>query len=136
MLNLYTINTKSILPPGPLAEGEAASVVYHDLFDYPLNFADIIKWRVGKGVAGAVSTKSIKSKNGYFFLEEREGLIYKRILRKRTSERKVQIARKASEVLRLIPTVKMVALTGSLAMNNSTEDGDIDLLIATRRGTL
>jgi D-beta-D-heptose 7-phosphate kinase/D-beta-D-heptose 1-phosphate adenosyltransferase len=115
---------------------EKASVLYHNLFDYPLNLPDLIKWKAGKQLPTTNFQLPVTNKNGYFYLEGREGLIYKRLLRKRISAKKNKIAQKASHVLSFIPGVKMVAITGSLAMENSSEESDIDLMIITRKGAL
>jgi len=114
---------------------EKASVLYHDLFDYPLNFSDLIKWQLAKTPA-INQNFEVVNKRGFYFLKEREGLIYKRLLRRRISVKKMKIAQGASKVLSLLPGIKMVAVTGSLAMENSSEESDIDLMIVTQKGTL
>ena len=135
MPNLYTIGIKSRLTRESLANTEVFSVVYHDIFDYPLSFPDLIKWRAGETETND-SKLQVLYKNGYYFLEGKEGLIYKRILRERISKKKLGIAKKASRVLSFIPTIKMIAVTGSLAMYNSTDESDIDLLVVTQKGRL
>lgn len=136
MPNLYTINTTKEFSPGQLTAGEIKSVIYHDFFDYPLNFSDLIKWKAAPDIDIAVGNKNIISRNGFFFLEGKDGLIYKRLLRNRISSKKTLIAKKAAKILSFLPTVKLVALTGSLAMSNSADDGDIDFLIVTKNSTL
>jgi len=136
MLNLYTISTKKENSSEEFSQGEKSSVLYHDLFDYPLNFSDLIKWRFGKQLSVNNKQLAIISKRGFYFLEGREGIIYKRLLRKRISARKIKIAGKAARVISLIPGIKMVAITGSLAMGNSSEGSDIDLFFITKKGML
>lgn len=118
-----------------LGLGEVASLVYHDIFDYPLTMGELIKWQAGK----KLTTKrepSVINKNGFYFIEGREGAILKRLLKERISARKLEIARKAGKILGLIPTIKMVAVTGALAMGNSGEESDIDLMVVSQKGTL
>jgi predicted nucleotidyltransferase len=137
MLNLYSVSrSESAVSGYSLTNSEKLSVLYHDIFDYPLSFAELIKWQVGKGIGGIKSSISITAKKGYYHVDSREGLIYKRQLRKRISAKKLKIAQKSAKILAMIPTVKMVAITGSLAMQNSTDDSDIDLLIVTKSETL
>lgn len=112
---------------------KATSVLYHDLFDYPLSDSEMFKWRSGKKLS---EIPAIVNRGDFYFLEGREGLIYQRLLRRRISVKKFEIARKASRILSFVPTVKMVAVTGSLAMYNSTDKSDIDLMIVTRSGYL
>jgi predicted nucleotidyltransferase len=116
---------------------EIASLIYHDLFDFPLTAGELIKWTLGeKVVVPNWEERQIGNKGAYYFLGKNEAVVYKRILKKRISGRKIKIARKASQVLSLIPTVKMVAITGALAMENALDESDIDLLIIAKKGTL
>ena len=119
-----------------LTINEKTSILYHNLFDYPLNLADLIRWTSGKQTLPNSSSVSILNKRGYYFMEGREGLIYKRILRKRISAKKMKMARKISKILSFVPGIKMIGITGSLAMENSAEEGDIDLMMVARRGNL
>ncbi len=57
-------------------------------------------------------------------------------MRKRISVKKVVIAKRAAKILSFIPTIKMVAVTGALAMENANEEADIDLMIITSKDTL
>jgi len=118
---------------GVLSESESLSVYYHNIFDYPLSSSDLIKWKCKMGLT---SITDIASKNGYFFVKGKENLINQRQNRERISARKLEIAKKAARILSIIPTVLMVAVTGSLAMMNSSRESDIDLMIITKKGTL
>ncbi|MBI4153656.1 hypothetical protein HY503_01540 [Candidatus Woesebacteria bacterium] len=118
-----------------LGSGEVASLLYHDIFDYPLSLGELIKWQGGKRLS--IKRKPlIINKNGFYFIEGREGTIFKRLLRERISLRKLEIARKAGKILRLIPTIRMVAVTGALSMESAGEESDIDLMIVAQKGTL
>lgn len=137
MSNLYTtVVTGRPRAVARLSPSEISAVFYHNIFDYPLSFSELLKWRVGDGVVLKGKDKTILNRNGFYFLEGREGLIYKRLLKARISVKKIEIAKRAAKFLSRIPTVKLVAVTGSLAMNNSGADGDIDLLVITKTGTL
>jgi D-beta-D-heptose 7-phosphate kinase/D-beta-D-heptose 1-phosphate adenosyltransferase len=114
---------------------EKASVLYHDLFDYPLNFSDLIRWQLLK-TPTINQNIEVVNERGFYFLKGREGLIYKRLLRKRISTKKIKIAKRASRILSFLPGIRMVAVTGSLAMQNSSEKSDIDLMIITKKGSL
>ncbi len=119
-----------------LEKSEKLSIYYHDLFDYPLTFSDLIKWNVSKTFISENDELSISYQNNFYFLKGREGLIYKRVLRERISVKKMEIAKRASRALSIIPTILMVGVTGSLAMNNAVDGSDIDLMIITKKGTL
>lgn len=116
--------------------GEFSSIVYHDMFDYPLTFKDMIRWKTGEGIKPLLKEASVVQSSGYYYLEGQKPLVLKRTMRTRLSEKKIAIANKATRLLSKIPTVKMVGLTGALAMRNTNDDSDIDLMVITREGTL
>ena len=116
-----------------LTAEEAFSVFYHNIFDYPLDYSEIVRWTPQKPPKKHIK---IDFKNGFYFISGREGLIYKREVRKRHSRKKIKIAEKASKIMSHIPFIKMVGITGSVAMNNATEDSDIDLIVITEQGRL
>ena len=115
---------------------EKSSVIYHDIFGFPLKSSELTKWKVGKQFTISNSQFSIDHKDVFQFLKGRENTIKQRLQNEKTSIRKIIIAKKAATILSHVPTIKMIAVTGSLAMMNSSEDGDIDLLIITRRGLM
>jgi predicted nucleotidyltransferase len=116
---------------------ETASVIYHNIFDYPLSVKEIIKWRVGKkGLFLFKKTKEIINKDGYYFLKGKENILYKKALRERASEGKIKIAEKNASVLAKLPGIKGVFVTGALSMNNAEEESDIDLMIITKKNLL
>jgi len=119
-----------------LKSRESASLVYHDLFDYPLTYTEIIKWTVGKKYPLPKQKVRYQVVDGYYFLRERTGLVYERTKRSRNTDKKLYLANHAAKILSKIPGVEMVALTGSLAMKNAQKDSDIDLLIVCSQKTL
>jgi len=106
------------------------TLAYADIFDYPLTRPEIYRWAIGK-----FSTSSLP-RQLYFFLPHRQHLVAIRYRRHRASLVKLKLARKVGEWLKLIPTIKLVAVTGALAMNNSDQPDDIDLMIVTAPHTL
>lgn len=127
--SLYEIN-QSV---NDLTAEEAFSIFYHNIFDYPLAYSEIVRWTPKNPPKKQVK---IEFKNGFYFISGREGLIYRREVRKRHSRKKIKIAEKASKIMSFIPFIKMVGTTGSVAMNNATEDSDIDLIVVTEQGRL
>jgi len=143
MPSLFTTSsTKTNLSPN-LTNGEKTSIYYHNIFDYPLDFADLIKWKASEKLlinnlhpSSECKQFKIANKNGFYFVDGKEGTIYKRKLNKRISQRKLIIAKNAANVLSFLPTIKMIGITGSLAMENSNEESDIDLMVITSPGSL
>jgi predicted nucleotidyltransferase len=120
-----------------LGEKEISSLIYHDIFDYPLAPLELIKWTAGNKVKFKnLENIKISTKNGFLFLNGKEGSTLKRLMRKRISKRKLEKAKKAAKILSFLPTTRMVAVTGALAMNNANEESDIDFLMITKKGSL
>ena len=117
-----------------LDETEIASVIYHNLFDYPLNMQDLVRWRTGRQVH-YMTQEAVNESQGYYFIGNR-ALIYKRLMREKLSKGKISIAKKASRFIKLVPSVRMIGITGALAMKNAGHDSDIDLIIITSKNTL
>lgn len=98
-----------------------SSVVYHSIFGYPLDKRELKKWTTPQKIKLPIyKTASPKEK----------------LERKKYSTGKLRIAREAAVVLRRVPSVKMAAVTGSLAMLNAGENSDIDLMIVVSAGNL
>lgn len=96
-----------------------SSINYHKIFDYPLTQEELLRWRYKN-----VNEKTTNTKNK------------KRLEREKISRQKLIIAKKASKILSLIPTIKFVGVTGSLAMMNAKKESDIDLMVITKSNTL
>lgn len=111
-----------------ISSGVYAAVAYSDIFDSPLKVAD------AQSKFLLVDSKiflPVKEKDGYLFFEGREEIVEIFKHREKISRGKLLKAEKLTKLLSLIPWVKMVAVTGSVAASNAKEDDDIDLLIIT-----
>ncbi|MBI2022238.1 hypothetical protein HYS97_00075 [Candidatus Daviesbacteria bacterium] len=121
------------------------TLIYADIFDFPLKAWEIHKWLIGKKaslrqIEKALRRQSlefkVKIQKGYYFLKGRENLVSKRLKRKRQSQIYFNQAKLISQTFKLIPWVKLVGISGSLAMENSTKKDDIDLFIITQKNRL
>jgi len=117
-----------------LSKGQTASVIYHDLFDYPLTKSELEKWKF-KGDLGFKSYDLRKTRE-FYHLRGREKLVGERIKKESYSRKKLKIARRAAALLDKLPTVRFVGITGSLAMMSANKKSDIDLIIITKNGTM
>ena len=128
--------------PRSLEKAIVRTLVYADLFDYPLAKEEIwrrliecnnvtIRQLADKCNDEINKTKIIKKKNKYYFLRGRNIIIGLRKDREHYCEEKIEIARRVTKLLKLIPSVKFIGLTGAVAVGNADEDDDIDLLIVT-----
>jgi len=126
------------------------TLIYADIFDYPLTKDEIwqklIKIKIKndklKSAIRSLShaklkdLKLIKYINGYYFLQGKKEIVTLRQRRKRWSEKKLKIVKKIVPLLRLIPSIKLIGITGAMAINNAKEDDDIDLFIVSSRDLL
>jgi len=62
--------------------------------------------------------------------------VHTRKRREKYSVQKWIIARRIARVLRMIPTIQLIGVTGALSLNNATQDDDIDLFFIVDEGTL
>ena len=83
------------------------------------------------------SSEPLVGKTSFFFhLPNRSHLVKLRRQRQHFSQLKFKKARKIAKILSFIPSVKLIAVTGALAMNNSDKNDDIDLMIVTKTNRL
>ncbi|MFC1727172.1 hypothetical protein ACFL0Y_01490 [Patescibacteria group bacterium] len=143
--------TKTVFGRGPRPKESQSiltsikkTLVYADIFDYPLDSSEMHRFLISKlQIPNSKLKKFIKKalpnvseKRGFYFLEGREKIVSIRKNRKKWSREKMVIVRRVEKWLRLIPWIKMVAVTGALAMNNASQDDDIDLLIVSEKNRL
>ena len=92
--------------------------------------------KVEENLKRLVNKKRIKYKAPYYFLKNRGQIVDLRKKREKYSKEKIKLAKKIIKLLQFIPWIKMIGITGALAMNNSDKDDDIDLLIITGKNRL
>ena len=126
-----------IIEESGLNKSDISSIIYHDMFDYPLSETDLIRWSTGKNVClKQIDKIFFKHKSGHYYLDGKEGLVLKRLMHERVSKKKINLAKGAAKLLGFLPTVRMIGVTGALAMKNASEESDIDLMIITKENTL
>ena len=138
-----------------------ATVVYYDILDYPLTSFEVFLYLV-KGQKNIndvetrhclVSTEVINLLNsseylkkyfgqkwGFYFLnvETRHCLVStdivcQRLDRKKLADQKWKKIKKIFWIMQITPFMKMVLVSGSLAMGNSKDESDIDLIITSKK---
>ncbi len=121
-----------------LDEAILKTLCYHDLFDYPLHPQEISRWLIKR--TQKLSEKNFRSINknsliikrkGFYCLTGREKIIDIRKQREVYSKDKSILAGKLVDFLKFIPSIKLVGITGALAMGNAKRKDDIDLFIIT-----
>lgn len=120
-----------------LKKESIASVYYHSLFDYPLTYDELSKWKLSNSSNYFNKTPAIiEFKNGFYFVKGKKATIKLRTRNEKASIKKLKVASIASMLITLVPGVLMVGVTGSLAMRNAGYDSDIDLMVITKKDIL
>lgn len=121
------------------------TLIYADIFDYPLTIFEIHKWLVGRKVTfrqveEALEKLRVKGKTarvkGYYFLPDRAGIVRKRQQREKQSAWYIKKGQLLTQMLKFIPWIKLVGISGGLAMGNASKIDDIDLFIVTAKNRL
>jgi hypothetical protein len=138
-LSQMMLRTREAL--SPLKRAILLSVAYADIFDYPLTAGEIhrycgVKSSINNLYAEIQGFRFISKSGNFYTLPGRENLVTIRAHRQEISARLWPHAIRYGQVIADLPFVRMVAVTGSLAVNNSEDGSDIDYLIVTEPGHL
>lgn len=132
------------------------TIIYYDILDYPLTSFEIWKYLISKkrkeenekredqspcSLSKVVialddndTRRYIEEYRGFYFPKGRRELVAKRLERSKIAEKKYKILERAVFWLRFVPFVRMILVTGRLAMKNTEKKSDLDLLIALKGG--
>ncbi|MDH4053812.1 MAG: B12-binding domain-containing radical SAM protein [Gammaproteobacteria bacterium] len=123
-----------------------ATITYRDLFDYPTTATEIYRYLHGVRCTSSdvddvlADAKFINdyllTDGQYFALKGRDTLFEVRRRRRDASAPLWRRAHRIGKILASLPFVRMVAVTGSLAVNNPGSDADIDIMLVTDGGRL
>ncbi len=121
------------------------TLIYADIFDYPLKINEIHKWLIGRKTTlrqtvtavSKLSKKSkVESKKECYFLPKKTSIVKSRLIKTKQSQIYIKKAQIISQVLKIIPWIKLVGISGGLAMENAGKKDDIDLFIITSKNRL
>lgn len=119
------------------------TLLYSDIFNYPLKKEEIWRYlispqKISKSdfLKELINEKDITSKKNFYFLKGREKIVDERIRKEKISLEKIKKAEKIALSLSRISSIKLIAISGSLALKNSNENEDIDFFIITSKNTL
>ena len=113
-----------------LKESVRQTIAYASFFDYDLTVSELHHWLISPRI---VSLSRLLATNYHLPITS---LSRKRLIRRKISQTKIDQAFRLTRLLSLVPTIRLVAVTGSLAMENAKSGDDIDLMIVTQEGTL
>ena len=102
-------------------------LAYYDVLDRPLTREEL---------GGEVDDERISSRDGYYYINNREYLVPLRLERERIAKHKWRRMRRIAWFLRLVPFVRAVFASGSLSMNNTDELSDLDVVVIAKHGRI
>ncbi len=121
------------------------TLAYADVFDYPLAISEIHRYLsfqqtaladVQAAVDALVETCAVVQAGEWFALPGRQALAEVRQRRGIIAGRLWRKAQRYARIIAFLPYVRMVAVTGSLAMDNTEEGNDVDLMLVATPGRL
>ncbi len=124
------------------------TVLYYDLLNYPLTWVELQQYLCPCGTQGlridqlrerafALAAQGfLGTADDYIFLYGRGALVERRELDQAVDRRLWKRARTFFDRFRWVPFVRMVAVSGSLALNRSTAGSDIDIFIVAQEGRI
>lgn len=132
-----------------------ATIIYYDGLGYPLTAFEIWKHMVrtdyydpknqdanfsladvAKHLAENKLAQFLENQNGFYFLKGQKHLVEKRIANGKISTGKIKKIIFIAKIIRFIPFVRMIGVTGAVAMKNARAKSDLDLLIVLRHGKI
>ena len=133
-----------------LSKNIISTIVYYDVLDFPLTSFEIWKYLIEcqsktekydlYSIIQTLNSEDIKKNieefRGFYFLKGRKNLVEARIARNKISEIKFKLIRKIVSWLKYAPFLRMIAVTGRVAMKNAGAKSDLDFLIAIKNGRI
>ncbi|MBE7435889.1 MAG: hypothetical protein HS100_18370 [Anaerolineales bacterium] len=123
----------------PLERAVLETLAYSDIFDYPLTLKELhrylpilVKRDELESQLPYLKGNSFEDSAGvYYHLPGRGGIVEVRKVREKNSMGSFRRALFYGRILELMPFVRMVAITGSLAMLNLSKNADMDFMLVT-----
>ena len=122
---------------GDLRGAVLEALAYSDIFEFPLRLEEVHRYLPMTATPDQVSHAlqqlhgEVETQAGYYFLHGRHEIVNMRQAREQHSLSLLPTAMKYGCLLGSLPFVRMVALTGSLAVMNVSKDIDFDYMIVT-----
>lgn len=138
---MFKVQTAPPLPPlngaPPRDRAIVATLLYYDLFSFPLRADELIRY-AHHHLPGDLPQQGEwwDSHNAFWFLKGRDHYIQRRATLTDASTEKLERAQKYARLLQLVPGVRFVGVTGSLAMSSAVPEDDIDFLIVAAKNRL
>lgn len=115
------------------------TITYFDLFDYPLTLLEIQKWLwqkeekdLNKIKKALEESPQVDSREGFYFLKGREGIVRRRKDRYVIAQKKFKKRLPYIRLLTWLPHVRAIFVVNNMAIANAGPDSDIDLMIISK----
>lgn len=133
--------TPTLMPRPAQERAVLQSVVYASLFDYPVTLSQLREGLIGETAAedtllawyaqSPYLQATVEYADGFFFPRGRADLLDRRAEREVTSRALLRSMAAPLALMKRLPFVRMVALSGSLAHLNADDEADLDLFVIT-----
>jgi len=121
------------------------TLVYADVFNFPLTAAELQRYLIGRkatpetihaALQKNLTSGAVVQFGDYYTLAGRAANLTARAEKEQVATQLWPQARSYGRLISMLPFVRMVAVTGSLAMDNTGTHGDIDYIIVTTNARL
>ncbi len=138
-MSLAFATKPALLNISPLERAILETLAYSDVFDYPLTLDELHRFLTFPATVTEIQEcmlgmKNIAFANGYYFLAGRSEIVDIRKQREENSRKAFRRAMFYGRILGRLPFIRMVALTGSLAMLNLSKNRDMDYMLVAKPG--
>jgi len=123
-----------------------ATILFFDMYQYPLTEEELFRFLLFRKASfpelkntlqkDPLLQKVIEKKDGLLFIKGRSEMREKRKKYEKIAESLWIKAEKIARILWIVPYIRLVAVSGSLARNAPNEKSDIDFLIITKSGRI
>jgi hypothetical protein len=132
-----------------------ATLAYYDVFDFPLKEEEVFRFLINLGrslaAEGPQSTDfdevkarleelrndgAVNFSDGFYYLFERDYLVPLRLKKEKIAKKKWKKVFCVARWLKFLPYIKAIFASGSLAISNTDELGDLDILIIVKHGRI
>ena len=116
------------------------TLCYSAVFDFPLTAVEIHARLIGqtatlRKVENGLKRSALASRHGLYFLGS-SAVVSKRLRLVAANRHKLAFARRIGRLLKIIPSIQAVYVTGAVAVGNAGVDDDIDIMIITTPNSL
>lgn len=131
-----------------LREAILKTLAYFDLFDYPLTSLEVWRFLYAPGekevefekvltaLNALLTENKLESKNGFYFLPQRDSIVEVRATRYALSFAKYRRATLVAKLLSFLPGVRAIFLANTAAWRHARVESDLDFFIITSPGRI